>query len=63
MKKDNDYYLKELWQVAQQYPYVERKFSSCERDFTSTFKPRQDFPLVKTEIKQLGAPRKNRTFI
>ena len=54
---------KELWLVAQKYPYTEKKFSTTERDFTPTFPPRQDVPLEKIVIKQLGAPRKNRTFI
>ena len=53
----------ELWLVAAKYPYTERKFSTTERDFTPTFSPRQELPLEKIEIKQLGAPRKNRTYI
>jgi hypothetical protein len=62
MKKNIDP-LKELWQVAQQYPYIEKKFSTCERDYTPSFKPRQVDNFTRTEIKQIGAPRKNRTFI
>ena len=53
----------ELWLLAQKYPYTEKKFSTIERDFTPTFPPRQDVPLEKVVIKQLGAPRKNRTYI
>ena len=53
----------ELWQVARQYPYKQTKFSTTERDFTPTFLPRQYKPLEKIEIKQIGAPRKNRTYI
>ena len=53
----------ELWKVAQKYPYKQTKFSTTERDFTPTFLPRQEVPLEKIEIKQLGAPRKNRTYI
>ena len=53
----------ELWFVAAKYPYTESKFSTTERDFTPTFPKEQELPLEKIEIKQLGAPRKNRTFI
>ena len=53
----------ELWKLAQKYPYKETKFSTTERDFTPTFSPRQEVPVEKIEIKQLGAPRKNRTYI
>ena len=54
---------KELWQVAQKYPYIEKKFSTCERDYKSSYPPRQDVGFTRTEMKQIGAPRKNRTFI
>lgn len=54
---------KELRLIAQQYPYIERKFSTTERDFTPSFEPRQAQPLEKIEMKQIGAPRKNRTYI
>lgn len=53
----------ELWLVAAKYPYKQTKFSTTERDFTPTFLPRQEVPVEKIEIKQLGAPRKNRTYI
>ena len=62
MQKETDP-TKELWIVAQQYPYIEKKFSTCERDYTSSFKPRQLDNFTRTEMIQIGAPRKNRTFI
>jgi len=63
MKKDNDYYLQELWRVAQELPYKENRFSTCVRDYTPSFIKKQDLPFIRTEMKQIGAPRKNRTFI
>ena len=53
----------DLWKVAQKYPYKESKSHSCEKDYKPTFLKKQVEPLIPTEIKQLGAPRKNRTFI
>ena len=53
----------ELWFVAAKYPYTEKKFSTTERDFTPSFEQRQPPPLEKIEMKQVGAPRKNRTYI
>ena len=53
----------ELWKLARELPYTEKKFSTTERDFTPIFFERQAVPLEKIEIKQLGAPRKNRTYI
>jgi hypothetical protein len=53
----------DLWKVAQKYPYKESKSHSCEKDFTLSWPKRQDYPFIRTEIKQIGAPRKNRTFI
>ena len=63
MEKDINYYIKELWQEAQKQPYIDKKSFSCETHYTLTFPQRQESPFKRTEIKQLGAPRKNRTFI
>ena len=53
----------DLWQVAQELPYKESKFSTCVRDFTPSWPKRQEGTFIRTEMKQIGAPRKNRTFI
>jgi hypothetical protein len=53
----------DLWRVAGELPYKESKSHSCEKDYKPSFPKRQVEPLIPTEIKQLGAPRKNRTFI
>ncbi len=52
-----------LWRYAATQPYKDTKSFSCEKDFTLSFPKRQAVPFERTEIKQLGAPRKNRTFI
>ena len=53
----------DLWKHAGELPYKESKFSTIERDFTPSWPRKQDDKFVRTEIKQIGAPRKNRTFI
>ena len=63
MEKDNNYYTRELWINAQKYPYIDKKSFSCETHYTPSFKERQAGNFMRTEIKQIGAPRKNRTFI
>ena len=63
MEKDINYYIKELWQEAQKQPYIDKKSFSCETHYTPSFKERQAGNFMRTEIKQIGAPRKNRTFI
>ena len=52
-----------LWRYAAKEPYIERKSYVCEKKFMPFFPEKVFVPFERTEIKQLGAPRKNRTFI
>ena len=59
MKKDNDYYLKELWQIAQQYPYIETKFSTTTKDYTPSYPKRQELEFKPLVLKKWCSRRES----